>query len=67
MSVIVHKRILGERVQTLIRKSQPELTDLQRVCEALADVMTDVIGAQCRIKVCVDADALQKAISGQSA
>jgi hypothetical protein len=62
MSDIVHKREFLLRAQALVKKSNPDLQDLSSVCEALADVMTDIIGAPCRIVCKVDAKALDKAI-----
>jgi hypothetical protein len=60
---VAHRRILGERVTAFIRKSDPDLHDMSSVCEALADVMTDILGAQCRIVCKIDAKALDKAIA----
>lgn len=59
---IVHRRVLGERVNALIKKSSPDLNDMSGVCEALSDVLSDLIGAPARIVVKVDAKALQASI-----
>lgn len=58
---IAHRRVLGERVNAFIKKSDPDLHDMSSVCEALADVLTDMLGAPARIVVKVDAVALAKA------
>lgn len=62
MSNVTHRRVLGERVQAFIKKSDPDLQDMAGVCEALVDVMTDVLGAKCRIIIKCDASAMQKAM-----
>jgi hypothetical protein len=62
MSAIPNRRIFLERANALVRKSEPDLHDLSAVCEALATVMTDIIGAECRIVCKVDAKQLTKAI-----
>jgi hypothetical protein len=62
VSAIVHKRVLGEAVHALIKNSSPTLHDLGNVADSLARVMTDVIGAECRVVIRVDARALQIAI-----
>jgi hypothetical protein len=62
MSAIVHRRIFLERANALVKKSRPDLNDLSKVCEALADVMTDIIGAECRIVIKCDAQQLSRAI-----
>lgn len=67
MSEIVHKRILGERVHELLKKRDPDIGDLVGVCDALAEVMSDVIGAPCKIQCRVNADALEKAMIGRQA
>jgi hypothetical protein len=62
MSEIIHKRILGERVDALIKKRDPDIGDLVGIADALAEVMSDVIGAPCKIQCRVNADALEKAM-----
>jgi hypothetical protein len=62
VSTIINRRVFLEKAQALVKKSSPDLHDLSSVCEALADVMSDVIGAQCRIVCKVDAKQLEKAI-----
>lgn len=59
---VAHRRVLGERVTAFIKKSSPDLNDMSGICEALADVLTDLIGAPARIVVKVDAKALQASI-----
>lgn len=59
---VAHRRVLGERVQAFIKKSDPDLNDMTGVCEALVDVMTDVLGGKCRIIIKCDASAMQKAM-----
>lgn len=63
MSAVVNRRTFLERANALVKKSQPDLHDLSSVCEALASVMTDIIGAECRIVCKVDAKQLDKAIA----
>lgn len=65
MSKIIHKRILGQSVQTLIKKSDPDIGDLIKVCDALGAVMTDIVGAECRVAFRCNADALEKAMTGR--
>ncbi|MFM0507701.1 hypothetical protein [Paraburkholderia sp. RL17-373-BIF-A] len=67
MSTIVNKRNLGQSVQTLIKKSDPDIGDLINVCEALGAVMTDIVGAECRVAFRCSADALEKAMAGREA
>jgi hypothetical protein len=67
MSIIVNKRNLGQSVQTLIKKSDPDIGDLINVCEALGAVMTDIVGAECRVAFRCSADALEKAMAGREA
>ncbi|SAL26164.1 hypothetical protein [Caballeronia telluris] len=62
MSEIANKRVLMERAQALIKASEPTLDQLGGVAEALAQVATDLIGADCRIVIKVDQKALQVAI-----
>lgn len=62
MSGLANRRTFLERANALVKKSQPDLRDLSAVCEALATVMTDIIGAECRIVCKVDAKQLGKAI-----
>jgi hypothetical protein len=63
MSQVVNRRVFLEKAHALVKKSSPDLHDLSSVCEALADVMSDIIGAQCRIVCKVDAKSLDKAIA----
>jgi hypothetical protein len=65
MSTIVNKRKLGEKVNALITKRDPDIGDLAAVGDALAAVMTDIIGAPCRIEIRCNADALEKAMTGR--
>lgn len=67
MSIIVNKRNLGQAVQTLIKKSDPDIGDLMSVCEARGAVMTDIVGAECRVAFRCSADALEKAMAGREA
>ncbi len=67
MSIIVNKRVLGESVHALIRKSDPDIGDLIKVCDALGAVMTDIVGAECRVAFRCNADALEKAMTGREA
>lgn len=67
MNVIVNKRNLGQHVQALITKSDPDIGDLMKVCEALGAVMTDIVGAECRVAFRCSADALEKAMVGREA
>jgi hypothetical protein len=65
MSTIVNKRALGESVHTLIQKSDPDIGDVIKVCEALGAVMTDIVGAECRVAFRCTADALETAMARQ--
>lgn len=62
MSSIANRRIFLERANALVKKSSPDLNDMSSVCEALSVVMSDIMGAKCRIVVKVDATALDDAI-----
>jgi len=62
MSAIANRRAFLERATALVRKSSPDLNDLSEVCETLANVMTDIIGAECRIVIKCDAKQLERAI-----
>lgn len=63
MNSVVNRRILLERTNALVRKGQPTLNDVSEVGDALADVITDLIGASCRVIIKVDAKALDAAIA----
>ena len=63
MSKIANRRIFLKRANALVIKSQPDLRDISALCESLTDVLTDMLGAPCRIVVKVDAKALDKAIA----
>jgi hypothetical protein len=63
MSDVVNRRVLLERTNALVKKSQPTLNDVSEVGDALADVITDLLGASCRVIIKVDAKALQAAIA----
>ncbi|MBB3004423.1 hypothetical protein FHX57_006805 [Paraburkholderia tropica] len=43
MSPIVHKRILGERVQAIIKNNDPDFDDMIAVMDALSDVFSDFL------------------------
>jgi len=62
MSAIANRRAFLERATALVRKSSPDLNDLSEVCETFANVMTDIIGAECRIVIKCDAKRLERAI-----
>ena len=62
MSAIANRRAFLECANALVRKSSPDLNDLSEVCETLANVMTDIIGAECRIVIKCDAKQLERAI-----
>jgi hypothetical protein len=63
MSDIANRRVFLERANMLVKKSQPTLEDLSAVADALAQVMTDILGADCQIICKVDAKALKAAIA----
>jgi hypothetical protein len=41
MSLIVNKRILGERIQAFIKNNDPDFDDMISVMDALSEVFTD--------------------------
>lgn len=59
---VANRRILLERTNALVKKSEPTLVDISDVGNALAQVITDLIGADCRVVIKVDEKALQAAI-----
>jgi len=63
MNGIANRRVFLERANALVKKSAPDLHDISALCESLTDVLTDMLGAPCRIVVKVDAKALDKAIA----
>jgi len=63
VSPIANRRVFLERANALVKKSQPDLHDLSSFCESLADVATDIIGAECRIIIKVNSAQLDKAIA----
>jgi hypothetical protein len=67
MRAVVNRRVFLERANALVRKAAPDLNDVSSACEALTDVLTDLIGAPCRIVVKVDAKALDAAIRNTEA
>jgi hypothetical protein len=48
-SPMANRRLFLERANLLVKKTSPDLGDLSAVCEALSGVMTDILGAPCRI------------------
>lgn len=61
MSTIANKRELAESVHVLVKKNDPDVGDLVAVTDALARVMSDILGCECRISLRVGADALDAA------
>lgn len=61
MSAIANKRVLAESVHVLVKKNDPDVGDLVSVTDALARVMSDILGCECRISLRVGADVLDAA------
>jgi hypothetical protein len=63
VSEIVNRRVLLERTQALVKTNQPTLEHISAVGHALANVITDLLGAECRVVIKLDPKALQAAIN----
>lgn len=65
MSSIANKRKLMAATQAFIKKSAPEAGDFKAVCDCLAQVISDEIGADCKLVLKVSLpDAVRKATGG---
>ncbi|MDE1007688.1 MAG: hypothetical protein OSB38_18650 [Paraburkholderia fungorum] len=67
MRTVINKQALAGRVRELLDKKDPDIGNLIKVCDALGAVMTDIVGAECRVAFRCSADALEKAMAGREA
>ncbi|MCA8326250.1 hypothetical protein [Burkholderia cepacia] len=55
MSVIANKRALVENVREFVRKSVPDVEDIESVRHSLETVLTDLLGTKCHVRITVEA------------
>lgn len=67
MSLIVKKRELGEAVHALIHKSEPDLGDVDAILGHLGEVLTDMFGVECKVRIHASHAQLRAAIAGAEA
>lgn len=63
MSLIVHKRQLGEAAQKLIHSNEPDFGDVGAVLEHLSEVLTDMFGVECKVRIHASHAQLRAAIA----
>jgi hypothetical protein len=54
MSEVANKRLLVEAVNSLVKKSAPEMADLDAVCLALAAVFSDLLCVKVALRMDVE-------------
>lgn len=62
MSLIVHKRELGEATHELIKCNEPEIGHVNAVLQHLGDVLTDMFGVECKVRIHASHAQLRAAI-----
>lgn len=55
MSAIANKRALSENVRELVRKSAPDVEDIESVRHSFETVLSDLLGTKCRVRITVEA------------
>jgi hypothetical protein len=63
MSHIANKRALAESVQALIKKTNPDLPEMQAAAKALAQVFSDMLGVDVQLVMRMDREQLKNAIA----
>lgn len=63
MSLIVHKRQLGESTQKLIHSNEPDFGDVDAVLSHLGEVLTDMFGVECKVRIHASHAQLRAAIA----
>lgn len=63
MSLIVHKRQLGESTQKLIHRNEPDFGDVDAVLAHLGEVLTDMFGVECKVRIHASHAQLRAAIA----
>jgi hypothetical protein len=63
VSLIVHKRQLGEATHRLIHTNEPEFGDVDAVLEHLGEVLTDMFGVECKVRIHASHAQLRAAIA----
>lgn len=51
VSLIVHKRELAEATHQLIGASDPDIGHVDAVLQRLGDVLTDIFGVECKVRI----------------
>ncbi|ALJ98743.1 hypothetical protein [Burkholderia thailandensis] len=60
MSAIANKRALAENVRELVRKSAPDVEDIESVRHSFETVLSDLLGAHCRVRITVAVDEVAR-------
>ncbi|KVF08963.1 hypothetical protein WJ04_09025 [Burkholderia vietnamiensis] len=55
MSVVANKRALAENVRELVRKSAPDVEDIESVRHSFETVLSDLLGTKCHVRITVEA------------
>lgn len=67
MNLIVHKRQLGEATQKLINSNEPDFGEVGAVLDGLGDVLTDMFGVECKVRIHASHAQLRMAIANAEA
>ncbi|MBR8147042.1 hypothetical protein [Burkholderia vietnamiensis] len=55
MSAIANKRALSENVRELVRKSAPDVDDIESARYYFEAVLSDLLGTKCHVHITVEA------------
>ncbi|MCO1435420.1 hypothetical protein L0Z13_11745 [Burkholderia multivorans] len=54
MSAIANKRALAENVRELVRKSAPDVEDIESVRHSFETVLSALLGTKCHVRITVE-------------
>lgn len=63
MSLIVHKRELGESVHEFIKASDPEISQVNAILGHLGEVLSEMFGIECKVRIHASHAQLRAAIA----
>lgn len=55
MRAIANKRALSENVRELVRKSVPDVEDIESVRHSFEAVLSDMLGMECHVRIVIPA------------
>ncbi|WP_431290430.1 hypothetical protein [Burkholderia cepacia] len=55
MSAIANKRELSKNVRELVRKSAPDIEDIESVRHSFEAVLNDMLGLECHVRIIIPA------------